>query len=174
MPNPSMSDCREMDKSGLILSPMRRPHLPDVLGVEHASFTNPWRLADFDYALDREGSHCLVAHLGDFLVGYSVGFFVLAELHLADLAVHPECRGAGIGGRLLEQVLLSLEERPVDFVTLEVRASNQPAIGLYRSGGFQTVAMRKDYYRFPTEDALVMIRAMRGSLSDWTTAGRWS
>ena len=161
------------DTIDLVLSPMERAHLPSVLEIEHASFTNPWRLADFEFALGREGSYCLVAHLDGGLVGYSVGFFVLAEYHLADFAVHPDRRRSGLGRAMLDRVISSLEPRPTDYVALEVRASNRAAIALYQGAGFETVAIRKGYYSLPTEDALVMLRALRGSLSDWAAAGKW-
>ena len=163
----------EVDQAtDLMLSPMAIEHLPDILAIEQTGFSNPWRRADFEFALAKEGSWCQVAQIGDTLVGYFVGFHVLAEFHLADFAIHPDRQRCGLGRLLLERLVERLKVRPVDFVTLEVRSSNGPAISLYKSYGFQTVAIRRDYYRLPTEDALVMILALRGALSEWTAGNR--
>jgi ribosomal-protein-alanine N-acetyltransferase len=154
------------------LRPMERSHLDAVLAIEQEGFTNPWRRSDFETALDRADSHCLMADIGGEFVGYTVGFFVLAEFHLADFAIHRGWRRQGLGKALLVRLLAELADRPLDYVTLEVRASNEAAIGLYKGLDFRTVAIRRSYYSMPAENALVMMRALRGSLSDWTTGIR--
>jgi ribosomal-protein-alanine N-acetyltransferase len=164
--------CQEADHSSVALRPMARGHLDAVLAIERDGFSNPWRRSDFEFALNRDGSHCLVAEADGIVVGYLVGFLVLAEYHLADFAVHPKRRGCGLGKVLLRRLIDQLAERSVDYVTLEVRVSNQVAIDLYKGLAFHTVAIRRSYYSLPTEDALVMIRALRGSLSDWTAGIR--
>ena len=154
------------------LRPMDRGHLDAVLAIEQEGFTNPWRRSDFESALDRADSQCHMAEVDGVFVGYTVGFFVLAEYHLADFAIHVDRRRQGLGKALLVRLVAELASRPVDYVTLEVRASNEAAIGLYEGLDFRTVAIRRGYYSMPTENALVMIRALRGSLSDWTVGIR--
>ena len=118
--------------------------------------------------MEKEGSFCTVALSGGGVIGYCVGFLLLEEFHLADFAVHPEFQNRGVGGRLLNALVDVLARRAASAVTLEVRASNAPAIALYRKAGFQTVAVQRGYYSHPREDALVMVKALRGRLSDWT------
>lgn len=142
-------------------------HLEAVLQIERVGFANPWQLQDFEYALNREGNWCVVALNGQDLVGYSVGFEVDREFHLADFAIHPTHQRQGVGRELLQCVLAVLKKRAFRVVTLEVRASNLRAIQLYTASGFNTVAVRNGYYSKPREDALVMLKALDGKLSDW-------
>ena len=46
--------------------------------------------------------------------------------------------------------------RGVRAITLEVRESNEGARKLYDSYGFKKEALRRRYYRNPTEDAIIM------------------
>ncbi len=150
-----------------MLEAMEEAHLDVVLSIEKAVFSHPWRRQDFQYALEKEGSDCAVALVEGQVIGYALGFQVLNEFHLADFAIHPDLQNRGLGWQLLNRLLDRLDDRVIHVVTLEVRVSNVPAIALYRKAGFQTAAIRKDYYSRPREDALVMLRALRGDLSDW-------
>ena len=146
---------------------MAEEHLDTVVEIESASFSNPWKRRDFEYAMSRDGSWCVVAMNDEEMIGYSVGFQIGQEFHLADFAVHLALHRKGIGRELLRQILDLLKERGTSVVTLEVRASNQPALQLYTGSGFSTVAVRSGYYTKPREDALVMMKALEGKLSDW-------
>ena len=75
---------------------------------------------------------------------------------MLNLAVDPGQRRSGIASTLLREGLKTLGERGAEEVFLEVRASNSPAIELYRASGFRPVGVRSDYYRNPREDALVL------------------
>ncbi len=153
--------------SDFVLREMEAHHLPAVLEIEEAAFSNSWRRQEFEYSMRREGGRCLVALSGEAIVGYSVGFLVSDEFHLADFAIHPTLQRRGLGVRLLGRVLEDLKGRSVNLVTLEVRASNAAAIGLYRGAGFQIIAVREGYYSLPKEDAFVMLKALRGKATDW-------
>lgn len=141
--------------------------IEDILEIESVSFSNPWRRQDFDYALGQENGYCRVCRIDGIVVGYVVGFFAGAELHLADFAVRPECHRRGFGRAILDRLLAELEARGTGLITLEVRRSNVRAVKLYTSAGFNTVAIRTGYYSRPTEDAIVMLKALAGVLSDW-------
>jgi ribosomal-protein-alanine N-acetyltransferase len=90
------------------------------------------------------------------LVGYSVIWVVMDEAELANLAVAPHRRRAGIGRILLESALSDAEAGGARVVYLEVRASNTAALKLYEAHGFLPVGRRSAYYRNPSEDALVL------------------
>jgi [ribosomal protein S18]-alanine N-acetyltransferase len=77
-------------------------------------------------------------------------------MHVNNIASHPDFRQQGIGASLMEMAIAEGRRRRIAFVLLEVRASNEAAQSLYRKLGFSFVARRRDYYRFPTEDAFVM------------------
>jgi len=129
--------------------------LPRVIEVERACFTLPWSPASFRSLLGRDRVRFLVAHQEGTLLGHGVLWWVAREGELANLAVAPEARRRGVGALLLERLLAEAEKSGVRAVFLEVRASNDRAIALYRRRGFREVGRRRDYYSQPREDARV-------------------
>ena len=83
---------------------------------------------------------------------------VLDEGYITNVAVRPDCRKQGVAGKLLQVFLDFAQANHLAFLTLEVRASNYPAIALYGSRGFRGVGRRKNYYEHPREDAIIMTR----------------
>ncbi len=130
-----------------------------IVTIERASFGDPWSEASFRSLLRAETTHFRVATRDGTLVGYAVTSRIGEEAELANLAVHPTARRAGIGAALLDDLLASTDAPPGATVYLEVRASNEPAQALYRSRGFEAVGRRKGYYSRPAEDAIVMRHA---------------
>lgn len=92
------------------------------------------------------------------LVAFACTEHVLDESHMLSLAVHPEWRGRGIAKTLVLASLWAARAAGQRMLTLEVRASNAAAIGLYRSCGLGTIGTRPRYYRQPPEDALLLAR----------------
>ncbi len=90
------------------------------------------------------------------VVGFFAGWMIEDELHVNNIASHPDHRRIGIGQSLLEAGIEAAKRRGVCYVLLEVRASNEAAQSLYRKMGFNFIGRRRDYYRVPTEDAFVM------------------
>ncbi len=156
---PDRSSHRE--KSFLI-----RPATPDdveaVAAIEAMAFSNPWHAQTFRSLIRRNGALIAVAEAdwGEIL-GYSVAWWVQDQAELANLAVKENFRGWGIGSALLDRVLLDLKDLGVDSLFLEVRFSNERAFALYRSRGFSEVAVRKDYYRNPRENARILQKDLR-------------
>jgi len=148
---------------------MTLDHLDRITEIEAAAFSNPWTRRDFEFALKRSNSICQIVLFTDQLIGYVVGFTVDREYHLADFAVAPDFQRQGLGRKTLEMVFDALGTQ-AQVVSLEVRMSNQVAIDLYKKMGFETVAIRKDYYTGPAEDALVMLKSLNTRLSDWVSA----
>lgn len=89
-------------------------------------------------------------------VGFFSGWVVVDELEIAQVGVHPEWRGKGIGALLLQDGLLHAAERGVVAAFLEVRASNLAARALYAAHGFEHLGVRRGYYHHPREDALLL------------------
>ena len=147
--------------------PMIQNHLDEVLAIERKSFTNPWSKRDFEYGLRDEQCLSVVALLDGKVISYGVGYFVFVEFHLANLAVAPSLRRQGFGKRLLRWILERSSKRDAQVITLEVRASNTAAIQLYRKLGFRQVALRRNYYSRPREDAIVMVKSIGACETDW-------
>lgn len=141
----------------LAIAPMAEEDLDEVLAIERASFQTPWSRAAFRYELTQNRvARCLVARDGRRLVGYLCLWEIGQEIHITNLAVHPEDRRRGIARRLLTTTLDEGRQRGVGLAFLEVRPTNTEARGLYESLGFRVVGRRKGYYFDTGEDALVM------------------
>src|SRR5207247_6226039 len=93
---------------------------------------------------------------GPEVIGFFAGWIVEDELHVNNVASHRDYRRIGVGRSLMESAIDETRLRGGAEVVLEVRASNEAAQILYRELGFSFVGRRRDYYRLPTEDALVM------------------
>ncbi len=127
-----------------------------VVAIERASFGDPWSQASFRSLLRAETTRFRVATRDGVLIGYAIASRIGDEAELANLAVDPEARRAGVGALLLDDLLASTDAAPAATVYLEVRASNEAAQTLYRGRGFEAVGRRKGYYTRPDEDAVVM------------------
>ncbi len=136
--------------------PATRADAPVLAGLERRCFSDPWPANAFSSALHAPHMQLFVAEAGLEIVGYFVGRAVAGEGEILNLAVVPEQRGQGLGRWLLEQGLTRLRQAGVGEVFLEVRASNAAARALYRARGFREVGRRREYYRHPVEDALVL------------------
>src|SRR5262245_37093945 len=134
--------------------------LEAVLRIEQASFVNPWTREMYLDELENRGvSYCYVArNPSDEVVGYCSFWCVVDELHINNLAVAPQYRGAGVGTALLVEVLRQGARLGACRATLEVRRSNQVARRLYERLGFTVAGVRQGYYTNPVEDALVLWR----------------
>ena len=142
------------------IEPMRERDLIDVVEIEETSGLNRWGYDAYRRELfTNPNSIMIVARNlvpGPGVIGFFAGWIVEDELHVNNVASHREYRRIGVGRSLMEAAIDEAGRRSVAFVILEVRASNEGAQLLYRDLGFSFVGRRRDYYRLPTEDALVM------------------
>ena len=136
---------------------MRSADLEEVLAIERASFSMPWSRGAFLYELEQNRvARCYVVREDGRLIGYICLWEVADEVHITNVAVHPDLRRRGVGRSLLNAVLDDARQRKLRLVVLEVRPSNVEALGLYESFGFRVVGRRRGYYYDTGEDALVM------------------
>ncbi|MDO5142192.1 MAG: ribosomal protein S18-alanine N-acetyltransferase [Eubacteriales bacterium] len=133
---------------------MAERHLDALAAVERACFHAPWSAAMLREELGR--GIFLVAERAGAAVGYVGCQTVLDEGYITNVAVSPACRRQGIARALLAALRQQAAQAGLAFVTLEVRASNAPAIALYTDAGFVPVGTRKRFYTAPTEDAVLM------------------
>lgn len=140
----------------MIIKRMTSEHVPQIAFLEKLCFHDPWSESSIASELNNSLSLWLVAMEDDAVVGYVGSQTVLGWTDMMNIAVHPDHRRKKIG----EQLVLSLEEelrkQESTCLTLEVRASNEPAKSLYYKLGFLEVGRRKNYYRNPKEDALIL------------------
>ena len=140
----------------MIIVDMTACHVSQVAELEKLCFADPWSESSIAHELENELSLWLVALDGERVAGYVGSQSVLGESDMMNVAVHPDYRRQGIGESLVTQLIFRLKEKGNYQLTLEVRASNISAQKLYEKLGFSEVGRRKNYYRAPREDALIL------------------
>lgn len=136
--------------------PMNEHHVPQIALLERECFADPWSQQSIASELHNPLSLWLVAQEGQTLLGYVGSQTCLDETDMMNIAVSPASRRQGVARALIEALVSALRERGSKQLTLEVRVSNGPARQLYESLGFLQVGLRKNYYRNPKEDALIL------------------
>ncbi len=155
---------RDHPAADILIEPMRREDLAEVMAIEVVSFSVPWTEDMFGNELaSGTMAGALVARVAGAgsappVVGYICVWLVSDELHINNLAVHPRWRKRGIARELLQAVLGHGRRGGARAAFLEVRASNLAAQDLYRKFHFEAVGVRPRYYTHPIEDAVVMCR----------------
>jgi ribosomal-protein-alanine N-acetyltransferase len=134
--------------------------LDGVLAIEQASFNNPTTREWYENELQRpEVCYVYVLRAPEAPVaGFCAFWKVVDQIHINNLAVHPEWRQRGFGKLLLARVLEEAAALGAPHATLEVRRSNAPARRLYEAAGFELVGVRTGYYTNPIEDGLILSR----------------
>lgn len=135
---------------------MTAAHVAQVAALEKVCFSDPWSQKSVASELENPLALWLVAMDGERLVGYVGSQTVLGEADMMNVAVDPEYRRQGVAGALVTALAQRLAQQGNVSLMLEVRASNVPAMALYQKLGFEQVGRRKDYYRNPKEDALIL------------------
>ncbi|MGN0526073.1 MAG: ribosomal protein S18-alanine N-acetyltransferase [Acutalibacteraceae bacterium] len=135
---------------------MSEVHIFEIAELEKISFSTPWTEQGLEEELKNPLARFFVAQNNGEVLGYIGAHNVLGEVYITNIAVFSEFKRQGIGEKLIETLLNFVKEEKAEFVTLEVRKSNDPAIGLYKKMGFKMVGERKDFYEKPKEDALLM------------------
>ena len=139
--------------------PMNGDHLDEVAELERVCFSTPWSRNMLSEELENDCSAMLVALDGEgHVAGYAGVQVILDEGYITNVAVFPEYRRQGVAAKLLAVFENFARGNKLAFLTLEVRASNAPAIALYRKHGFEEAGRRKNYYTKPAEDAIIMTR----------------
>lgn len=128
--------------------------------ISMRSMNEPWKEADFISAEANEYAVILEARDGDIPVGYAVGYFAADESELPSIAVDSHHRKMGAGKALLTALFNEVKKHGAARMFLEVRESNEAAIGLYEKNGFITAGTRRHFYSDPEEDALVMMKLL--------------
>jgi ribosomal-protein-alanine N-acetyltransferase len=151
-----------------LLRPAVEADLNAVVEIERTSFADPWTEESFARLL---GGHPAIFQVIEFppdfrVAGYVIAFSVGEDAELLNVAVESKYRGRGLAGQMLDAVLIELGGRGVRTAFLEVRESNSAARALYGSRGFTEIGRRRNYYRRPVEDALVMRRILEVAEGD--------
>lgn len=136
---------------------MEPHHIDDILKVERECFSDPWSEKMFSEEISGKFAHYYVIITDGHAVGYMGMWALSGEGHITNVAISKAHRRKGCAKALIEHFIKIAEKENLEFMTLEVRASNAPAIRLYESFGFVQVGIRKKYYD-NSEDALLMTK----------------
>lgn len=131
----------------------------DVQGVsdlENCYFALPWSFESIKKEVNNENSIFCVAVLDEKVVGYGGMLIVMDEGDITNIVVAEENRNKGIGKEIVRFLIKEGKARGCNAYTLEVRVSNESAIGLYESIGFVKEGVRPRFYERPVEDAYIM------------------
>ena len=148
---------KELVRRKMRITKMTENHVAQVAELEKICFGSAaWSENSIASELGNSLSLWLVAEEEGKVLGYVGSQTVMEETDMMNVAVHPDFRRCGIAEQLIVALLESLKAMKSHCLTLEVRASNAPAIALYEKQGFRQIGLRKNYYRNPKEDALIL------------------
>jgi len=141
----------------LLLSPMRQEDIAEVRAIELAVFPTPWPGSAYQRELsNNRAAHYLCLRRNRQVVGYGGLWAVGEESHVTTIGVAAEHQGQGYGRAIFAALVNRSYALRANFISLEVRPNNEPAIRLYETFGFKVIGRRRGYYTDNGEDALVM------------------
>ena len=148
------------------IKPIEDTDIEAVYRITEELGLSSWSRSDLRDELQNADSRLLIATVDATPVGFIVGRQVPGthvgsfDAEIYNIGVVFRFHQKGIGSSLLEHFLIWAKTRRISNVWLEVRASNISAYRFYEARGFAEVTRRKDYYRGPTDDAIVMRTAV--------------
>ncbi len=140
----------------MTIETMTSVHVAQVAELEKRCFSDPWSEKSVASELENDLACWLVALDGETVAGYVGSQTVLGETDMMNIAVHPDYRRKGIAQALVNALVDTLKSQGSRCLTLEVRASNEPAQKLYEKLGFSLIGKRPKYYHNPKEDAYIL------------------
>ena len=138
-------------------------HSRELTELEEKCFGDPWTEKMFIDSLSSKYTQAIGAFCEDRLVGYIMWIFAGDCFEILNVATDPDMRRCGIARRTITLLSGYAKECGMENILLEVRESNTPARTLYESLGFKAVGVRKNYYKNPVENAILMdLRLAKG------------
>lgn len=141
---------------------MKEEHLDALAEVDKLCFSEPWSRAGLQSELASDTACFAAAELNGIAVGCAGMHCICDECYIDKVAIHPALRRQGIAQALVQYLIDYAMHHHAEFITLEVRQSNAPAIALYSKLGFKPVGIRKNFYTDLHEDAVLMTRYFKG------------
>ena len=133
--------------------------LADVAALERECFSEPWSEQSLRLLVG-ERAVGFAAFVDGRLAAYAGMLCVLDEGQITNIATYPEFRRQGLARMLLDAIDAYSKEKGIAFLSLEVRDSNTAARTLYASCDWSEAGARKNFYKLPTEDAVIMTKTL--------------
>ena len=137
-------------------------HIPEAAEIESLCFSEPWSEESLTYMCNSPNTHAVavIDKENGRLAAYGGAQYVLDEANIVNIATHPDYRRRGCATSVMHALETYLKENGIEFVYLEVRKSNSSAQALYTKEGYVPCGVIKNYYRFPSEDAVEMYKKL--------------
>jgi ribosomal-protein-alanine N-acetyltransferase len=145
-----------MQNKKIEISPATVEDLEAIADIESLSGLSRWGTENYKAELEKDENLFYVARSEERIVGFVFSRLIIPEVEIFNIAILPKFRKQGIGRKLFETILELAIDRDCQECWLEVRESNLEARRFYEKLNFQNVGRRKNYYRFPVEDALLL------------------
>lgn len=149
-----MQENKQILADEISLRRMQEEDVEAVAAMEEALFSDAWSRNSLKNMTDSRCDFGYVCVGPNGILAYCLVRQVLDEGEILRIATSKNCQRRGFAEQLLRGLMTELS--PVTIWNLEVRESNYPAIHLYEKLGFSPIGVRKNYYREPTENALLM------------------
>jgi len=128
--------------------------------IENKCFTQPWSKRNFEIIPSLDYAHFFVLEYDNYIVGFA-GIYALEVAELMNIAVLPNFQRMHFASILLDECIKEAKRHNIEKMLLEVRRSNSAAIALYRKFRFENFGVRRNYYKSPVEDAVIMIKDLK-------------
>ncbi len=151
-------------KEDILVCELNIDYLDQAAALEQLCYDTPWSKELIAKEFSKDISLRPAFFQGDNLIAQSFNYIVADELHILNIAVHPDWQNQGIGQELLCYIMSTATFKGADFATLEVRESNVRARNLYKKLGFKQVNKRPGYYKSNGEDALIFEQTISAKL----------
>ena len=142
------------------IRPMTMEDCEQVAAIEAVSFSMPWSLKAFAETMQKANFRYFVAEDAGEIIGYCGFLFVLDEAEIPNVCVKASARQKGVGKKMMSFLMEEAAKLGLAVLYLEVRESNVAARRLYESLGFIENGIRKNFYEQPTENAVLMSKAL--------------
>lgn len=146
----------------MIISKMTIEDIQMIHEIECECFSMPWSFDGIKTELNNDKAHFFVAKDGDKVIGYIGSYIIFDECTIANVAITKKYRNKGVASNLIDCLITQASNYDVSYILLEVRKSNKSAISLYNKFMFEEQGIRKNFYQHPVEDAIIMIRKLKG------------
>ncbi len=148
----------------MVYTKCRGSDIPKIAALDAACFSDAWSEKSIADLVASDSVVCFVAKEDDELFGYIIVRIIAPEGELYRIAVDKSKRGRGVGYKLIKNTVDYLDGEGLETLFLEVRSQNIPAIALYSSYGFKGIGQRRNYYKDPSDDAIIMLYQKRTDL----------